>query len=433
MRMNKKGNVALVPTLRFPEFRDSGDWEDKKLDELCDFTRGPFGGTLKKEIFVKNGYAVYEQSHAIYNKFDSFRYFITEEKFNELKRFSVLADDIIMSCSGTMGKFSIVPKESKKGVINQALLKLTVKKGFQVKFIKNSLELPINQEKLLSQSAGGAIKNVVSVDQIKKIHLCIPNNVEQQKITDCLTALDDLITAEDKKIEALKVHKKGLMQKLFPAEGATLPDWRFPDFRGSGDWKEKKFGDICKFTRGPFGGALKKEIFVKDGYAIYEQSHAIYGNFDSFKYFIREEKFNELKRFSVLAGDIIMSCSGTMGKFAIIPKGSKEGVINQALLKLTVNNGIDVKFAKMTLELDANQEKLLSQSAGGAIKNVVSVAQMKEIKFLIPHLSEQEKIADCLNSLEDLISAQVDKIEILKIHKKGLIQGLFPSIKEVSK
>ena len=115
-----------------------------------------------------------------------------------------------------MGKFAIVPGESKKGVINQALLKLTVKKGYDLRFIKETLELPINQEKLLSQSAGGAIKNVVSVDQIKEIGLNIPSLPEQQKIADCLSSLDELIAAQSQKLEILKVHKRGLMQQLFP-------------------------------------------------------------------------------------------------------------------------------------------------------------------------------------------------------------------------
>ena len=129
-------------------------------------------------------------------------------------------------------------------------------------------------------------------------------------------------------------------------EKKLIPEFRFPEFQKLEGWEEKKFNDVCKFIRGPFGGALKKEIFVSEGYAVYEQSHAIYGDFSKFRYFISEEKFNELKRFSVFPNDIIMSCSGTMGKFAIVPEKLKEGVINQALLKLTVKSGYEVNFIK---------------------------------------------------------------------------------------
>src|SRR5690554_7941655 len=114
--MNKE-EIRIVPQLRFPEFENDGDWVNKPLNSLCKLVRGPFGGALKKEIFVEEGYAVYEQSHAIYSDFRYFRYRINEEKYNELKRFSVRAGDLIMSCSGTMGKFSMIPDDSEPGVI----------------------------------------------------------------------------------------------------------------------------------------------------------------------------------------------------------------------------------------------------------------------------------------------------------------------------
>ena len=94
-------------------------WELVTLGDLCGFVRGPFGGSLKKSCFVESGNAVYEQQHAIYDQFTDIRYFVDDEKFNELKRFELLPGDLIMSCSGTMGKVAIVPASIKKGIINQ--------------------------------------------------------------------------------------------------------------------------------------------------------------------------------------------------------------------------------------------------------------------------------------------------------------------------
>jgi type I restriction enzyme S subunit len=107
------------------------------------------------------------------------------------------------------------------------------------------------------------------------------------------------------------------------------------------------------------------------------------------------------------------------------------GVINQALLKLSVNNKYDLGFITIALELPNNQSRLLAQSAGGAIKNVVGVKLLKEIVIDVPSLPEQQRIADCLSSLDDLIGAQAKKVELLKQHKKGLMQQLFPSPAEV--
>lgn len=173
---------------------------------------------------------------------------------------------------------------------------------------------------------------------------------------------------------------------------------------------------------------MKKETFVKEGYAVYEQSHAIHNEFNSFRYYIDIENFFKLKRFSVKPGDLIMSCSGTMGRFAIIQQDFKMGIINQALLKLTVKDHNSNIFVKFLMETENNQSKLLSQSAGGAIKNVVSVSQIKELSLLIPSIPEQQKIASCLSAVDDLIKAETEKIEALKEHKKGLMQGLFPKM-----
>src|SRR5688572_15713359 len=101
------------------------EWPTKTLGEVCGFVRGPFGGSLKKSIFVEDGFAVYEQQHAIYNQFEEIRYFIDAAKFREMQRFELRPNDLIMSCSGTMGKVAIVPGNIKRGIINQALLKLT--------------------------------------------------------------------------------------------------------------------------------------------------------------------------------------------------------------------------------------------------------------------------------------------------------------------
>ena len=110
------------------------------------------------------------------------------------------------------------------------------------------------------------------------------------------------------------------------------------------DWDEKNLGNVCEFVRGPFGGSLKKNIFKPEGFAVYEQQHAIYDQFDNVRYFIDEKKFNEMKRFELKSGDLIMSCSGTMGKMAIVPKNIQKGIINQALLKLTPSKKISIDF-----------------------------------------------------------------------------------------
>ena len=159
-----------------------------------------------------------------------------------------------------------------------------------------------------------------------------------------------------------------------------------------------ELGDVCDFVRGPFGGALKKEIFQTDGYAVYEQQHAIYRNLD-FRYFIDKNKFSELKRFAVKPGDMIISCSGTIGKTFVIPESAPEGVINQALLKLTPNDDLDVFYLQYFFENTIS--KILNGVArGGAIKNVPAVSELKAIKLPLPPLDVQRRLVKVLDNFE---------------------------------
>jgi len=432
--MQQKIDGLLVPKLRFPEFWDVGEWEEKTLGETCKFIRGPFGGSLKKDMFVKDGYAVYEQSHAIYQTFDSFRYYISEDKFNELKRFSVHPNDLIMSCSGTMGKFAIIPKESKRGVINQALLKLTAKKGLDIRFVKITMELPSSQEKLLSQSAGGAIKNVVAVGQIKEITLFIPSIPEQQKITDCLSSISDRITLETQKLDTLKTHKKGLMQQLFPAEGETLPKLRFPEFRDAEEWQEEDLSKLssCGLSNGVFNDPKKvgrgyKLVNVLDMYidtAINEDNLSLVE--------LSREAFLKNK---VKNGDLFFTRSSLVKSgiaYSNIYLGNSNDItFDGHLIRFRTNKEILIPiFINYLLRTNKVRSQLVARGKT-ATMTTIGQADVGSVKLSFPHINEQQKIADCLSSLDELIAAQAQAIDTLKTHKKGLMQQLFPSVEEV--
>ena len=161
-------------------------------------------------------------------------------------------------------------------------------------------------------------------------------------------------------------------------------------------------GNICRFVRGPFGGALKKEIFKPTGYAVYEQQHAIYRKLE-FRYYIDKQKYEELKRFAVHPGEMIVSCSGTIGKTFVIPENAPEGVINQALLKLTPTNRINVFYLQYFF--DNTISKILNSVArGGAIKNIPSVEELKAIKIPIPTLEVQQRLVEVLDNFEKICS-----------------------------
>lgn len=226
------------------------------------------------------------------------------------------------------------------------------------------------------------------ISKYSKFPIPIPPLAIQQeivKILDTFTTLEAELEAE---LEARKKQYAYYRDELLT-------------FGEDVEWKP--LGEVCHFVRGPFGGSLKKECFVTNGYAVYEQQHAIYGDF-TFRYFVTEKKYSEMKRFSIKPSDLIMSCSGTMGKTSIIPRNAKPGIINQALLKLTVNDSIINKFLKYYFESTMLLNHLNSHTQGGAIKNVASVAILKTIPIPIPPLAEQERIVAILDKFDALVN-----------------------------
>jgi type I restriction enzyme S subunit len=222
---------------------------------------------------------------------------------------------------------------------------------------------------------------------------------EQQKIASCLSSLDDLITAENQKLEALKAHKKGLMQQLFPVNGQITPILRFAEFRRSGEWEEKKLGDVCSNI------ASGKDKTDENGeYDLYGSTGVI-GKSNTCSY---QGDFILIARVGANAGLLTRS----KGKFGVTD--------NTLVLSLDKSQNID--FIYYSLE-NVGLNKLVF----GSGQPLITGGQLKNLDIYFPSSDEQQKIASCLSSLDELIAAQAEKIEALKEHKKGLMQGLFPS------
>lgn len=206
--------------------------------------------------------------------------------------------------------------------------------------------------------------------------------------------------------------------KIIDGARQVVESWK-PQIDIDPAWPMVKLGEVCTFIRGPFGGNLKKEIFVKEGYLVYEQYHAINNDFSFGRYFIDKDKFDEMQRFEVKNGDLLISCSGTMGKIAIVPERHKRGIINQALLKLTPEiDKIDRIFLKNILESEGIQKKYFRDQSGVAIQNVSSVNVLKAIEIPLPLIEIQQEIVakieaerKVIDGCRELIKTYEEKIK----------------------
>ncbi len=266
----------------------------------------------------------------------------------------------------------------------------------------------------INATSTGARMPRANMNAVLGFEFLLPPLPEQQRIVGILDEVfDGIATAKanaEKNLKNARALFESHLQSVFTR-------------RGKG-WVDKPLGEVCGFVRGPFGGSLKKSIFVADGYAVYEQQHAIYDQFDDVRYFVDEAKFKEMKRFELLPNDLIMSCSGTMGRVAIVPVGIKRGIINQALLKLTPTVKISNKFLKFWMGSEAFQDALKEYSGGAAIQNVASVKVLKEIRIPLPSIEEQK----CVVESVELVSAETQRLESIYQQKLAALDELKKSL-----
>lgn len=239
--------------------------------------------------------------------------------------------------------------------------------------------------------------------------IALPKLKEQQKIADCLTSLNDLISDEDKKLETLKTHKKGLMQKLFPAEGKTVPEWRFSEFRDSDKWKKSILGKICKTKT----GKLDANAMVKKGL---------------YRFYTCAKEFYYINKYAFDTEALLISGNGNVG-YIHYYKGKFNAYQRTYVLSDFKENIIYIKYF---LENNLSNRIEIEKNIGNT--PYIVLGALTEMNIMFPcDPKEQHRIANCLDSVDNLITAQTQKIQFLKKHKKALMQGFFPSIAEVNK
>lgn len=196
------------------------------------------------------------------------------------------------------------------------------------------------------------------------------------------------------------------------------------------NWTSKTIENLAVrkngIVRGPFGGSLKKSVFVDSGYKVYEQKNAIYSSYSVGDYYINESLFTKMERFKVQKGDFIVSCSGTIGALYRIPDKAPSGIINQALLKLTINpKEMDLGYFEHYFKWDKFQNKITDNSQGGAIKNLVGMNIFRKIEMSCPPLPEQKKIAEILSTWDEAIETNTKLLNSIEKYRASQLSNYF--------
>jgi len=305
--MSKETKHKILPKLRFSEFKDAEEWEETSLDKLGKLISGL---TYRPEDVRGSGLLVLRSSN-VQNGEISLEDCVYVDSVIKGANLSIPNDILICIRNGSkalIGKNALIPKGLPRCTHGAFM---SVFRSAIPKFVYQLFQTDHFNQKVSNDL--GATINSINGSNLLKYKFYIPTaEEEQQKIADCLSSLDDLITAQSQKLEALKAYKKGLMQQLFPAEGETVPKLRFAEFRDSGEWEEKKLGEILVEAR--LGGNYEN-VESNVGHPVIKMGNLDRGKItlDKIQFLPEDEIYNEDDRLK--KGDLLFN---TIVKLSII-------------------------------------------------------------------------------------------------------------------
>jgi type I restriction enzyme S subunit len=418
---------ALVPQLRFPEFRGAGSWTTEALGSVAKISTAKVGDKTCIPMSITSGVGLVSQM----DKFGRIIAGSSYANYLQLKK-----NDFAYNKSATKeypeGFIALYTGDELAAVPNSIFTCFRVTGSSPIPQYLNYLFLGNLHGRWLRNfiEVGARAHGSLSINQDDLLALPIPlpsgkSSVrEQQKIAECLSSVDELIAAQARKVDALKTHKKGLMQQLFPREGETQPRLRFPEFQNAGEWEEKTIGQLGDVVTGSTPSTARPEYYGGDRMFVSPADISDGRFIDKTKTTLTALGFEETR--PIKANSILFVCIGsTIGKIA---QNRHECATNQQINSVVPNSDYAHGFVYYALSGMADE---IANLAGRQAVPIVNKSLFSSVGLLVPKPPEQQRIADCLTSLDDHIAAQTQKHEALNTHKKGLMQQLFPSPEEV--
>ena len=410
-----EGGRGFLPKLRFSEFRDEGEWANVPIDALLSVRNERLAPTDKLPLYsltIEDGITPKSARYS--------RDFLVADP-GKKKYKLVEPQDIVFNPSNLRWGAISHSRLSHAVVVSPIYEVLYVKDRSATcfDFVARALMRPEQIARFIEKGQGTLVERIaVKIEFFVETILPIPMNwQEQQKIADCLNSLDDLIAAENQKLEALRQHKQGLMQQLFRQLGETVPRLRFPEFIEAPRWQISTFGERCESFSGSTPDTSNKTYY---GGTIPFIRSAEIGS-DKTEIFLTKEGLKNSAAKMVRRGDLLVALYGANSGDTALAR--VDGAINQAIMCLRSNDSVQFLYHYLI----ARKNWIITTYLQGGQGNL-SGQIVLSVKLSIPDKDEQQKIAACLNSLDDVIAAKNGKLETLRYHKQGLMQQLFPSL-----
>jgi type I restriction enzyme S subunit len=423
MSSNKKtsttkigANPEIVPRRRFPAFQEAKGWEDKLIGPYLEDCSGRVPPDTELPVFSSTREGLkrqdaYFDGRVLQNKND---YGVVPPGCFVYRHMS---DDGLFrfNINETGGEIAVskeYPVFSTKALAP----------GFLLAKLNDGLDF---KQFALSQKAGGT-RTRLYFSRLGEWRTFLPSLPEQQKIAECLSSAGELIEAQARKVDALKTHKSGLMQQLFPREGETQPRLRFPEFQNACEWQEKKLGSVCDIQRGKFSHRPRndprffggKYPFIQTGDVVKSEGGTVIASQS-----LNEEGLAVSKLFKPTI--VLITIAANIGDTGLL---RIEGCFTDSVVGLIPKSDVIPVFLELIMR--GQKENLNKVATTGAQKNINNEI-LREVSVLLPSVPEQQRIASCLSSLDAQIAAETQKLEAFTTHKKGLMQQLFPLPEDV--
>lgn len=404
-------NEIKTPRIRFKGFTD--DWEQRKLGDITEYIKG---FAFKTKDYRKSGHRIIRVSDlgkdSIINTNDSI--FVDDEISKLQDKYKINENEIIITTVGSRAELKesavgrpIIVRNSLGYLLNQNLVKIHGKNNKDSCFIYYQLLQPRYSQYIATIQRGNANQANIAISDLWKYGVFITKHDEQKKIGDFFNHIDTLITLHQREYEKLQIIKKSMLENCFPKNGEKVPRIRFAGF--TGDWEQRKLGDIVSITMGqsPNGNTYSD---TPSDYIL------VQGNADLQNGWVTPRMWTTQVTKKADAGDLIMSVrapAGAMGKTAY------DAVIGRGVAAIKGNEFIYQLLVKM--DSDGYWKTL---SCGSTFESLNS-NNIQNANVLIPNTDEQEKIGNYFRSLDNLITLHQRKLEKLQKIKKSLLEEMF--------
>jgi len=405
------------------------DWKIVKLGSLCDLQNGY---AFKSTDYVDSSNTLSCRMSNIRpdGEFDLDYHpkFLPDPYADKYQQFLLKDNDVIIAMTDMatepkiLGVPTVVSTKGRNVLLNQRVGKLVIKDKDSIFFPYLKRVLGTNRAKQhYLRFAGGGVQINLSKEDLLSLEIPLPPIEEQRRIAAILDKADGV---RRKRKEAIRLTEELLKSTFLEMFGDPVTNPK--------GWEVKTIEDITvnqkgAIKRGPFGGALKKDIFIQAGFLVYEQYHALNNDFSFERYYISEDKFEEMKGFEVKPGDIIISCSGVyLGKLAIVPENAKPGIINQALLRITLNQRkMNNYFFLYHFSHESFRDKFFAANRGSGVPNFPPISEFKTFPFIVPPIEDQNKFSARLQQIQGFQSKAYESIKESENLFNSLLQRAF--------